>query len=165
MLNRLKSLISYFCSCFCECCQCLSNWEVQTWEIAPCHNCWNSAVILKLVSLWFMHSTLRYSPKRKEYSKAFLPLMFNHCFFHFLKSFGPKLFFQLWLAFKKLTTSRSFLTRPEMFYVRKPGAFWIHRRECFLIQNIKIAHRSLYFSNYWIKSNWKVNLLQNVVRF
>ena len=165
MLNRLKSLISYFCSCFCECCQCLSNWEVQTWEIAPCHNCWNSAVILKLVSLWFMHSTLRYSPKRKEYSKAFLPLMFNHCFFHFLKSFGPKLFFQLWLAFKKLTTSRSFLTRPEMFYWLSRGRTEGDEGWLLFLKNVKIAHRSLYFSNYWIKSKWKVNLLQNVVRF
>ena len=69
------SLILYFCSCFCECCQCLSNWEVQTWQMAPCHNHWDSAVLQKLVSLRFMHSTLRYSPKHKGHPKAFLPLI------------------------------------------------------------------------------------------
>ena len=58
------SIISYFCSCFCDCRQCLLNCEVQTWQMAPCQNRWNSAVLLKLVSLKFMHSTLRYSPKR-----------------------------------------------------------------------------------------------------
>ena len=75
----IKYLIWYFCSCFCECRQCLSNWEVQTWQMAPCHYCWDSAVLLKFVSLRFMHSTLRYSPKRKGHSKAFLPLIVNHC--------------------------------------------------------------------------------------
>ena len=73
------SLILYFCSCFCDCRQCLLNWEVQTWQMAPCHNRWDSAVLLKLVSLRFMHSTLRYSPKRKGHPKAFLPLILNHC--------------------------------------------------------------------------------------
>ena len=57
---HISSLILYFCSCFCDCHQCLLDWEVQTWQRAPCHNRWDSAVLLKLVSLRFMHSTLRY---------------------------------------------------------------------------------------------------------
>ena len=77
--SQVTSLILYFCSFFCDCRQRLSNWEVLTWQMAPCHNRWDSAVLLKLVSLRFMHSTLRYSPKRKGHPKAFLPLILNHC--------------------------------------------------------------------------------------
>ena len=36
---------------FCECLQCLSNLEVQTWQMAPCQNRWDCAVLVKLVSL------------------------------------------------------------------------------------------------------------------
>ena len=57
--------IIYFCSFFVNVASVMSNWEVQTWQIAPWHNCWDSAVQLKFVSLRFMHSALRYSPKRK----------------------------------------------------------------------------------------------------
>ena len=71
--------ILYFCRCLCDCLQCLFDWEVQTWQMAPCHNRWDSAVLLKLVSLRFMHSTLRYCPKCKGHQKALLPLILNHC--------------------------------------------------------------------------------------
>ena len=40
---------------------------VQTWQMAPCHKRWDSAILLKLVSLRFMHSTLRYGSKRQGY--------------------------------------------------------------------------------------------------
>ena len=50
---------------FCECRQCLSNWEVQTCQMAPCQNRWDYGVLLKLVSLWFMHCTSRYGPKHE----------------------------------------------------------------------------------------------------
>ena len=91
----LESLILYFCSCFCECRQCLSNWEVQTWQMAPCHNHWDSAVLLKLVSLRFMHSTLRYSPKRKGHPKAFLPLILKllRCFYNHVVKFAKRRIF------------------------------------------------------------------------
>jgi len=59
MYFYILSLLLYFCSCFCDCRQCLLSWEVQTWQMAPCHNRWDSVVLLKLVSLRFMHSTLR----------------------------------------------------------------------------------------------------------
>ena len=49
----------------CECCQCLSKWEVQTWYLAPCQNRWDFGLLLKLVSPRFMDSTLSYGPKRK----------------------------------------------------------------------------------------------------
>ena len=39
---------------FCECRQCLSNWEVQTCQMAPCQNRWDYGALLKLVSLRFM---------------------------------------------------------------------------------------------------------------
>ena len=50
---------------FGECRQCLSNWEVQTWQMAPYQNRWDCAVLLKLVWFWFMHSTSRYGSKCK----------------------------------------------------------------------------------------------------
>ena len=49
----------------CECRQCLSKWEVQTWYLAPCQNRWDFGLLLKLVSPRFMDSTLSYGPKRK----------------------------------------------------------------------------------------------------
>ena len=86
------SLTLYFCSCFCKCRQCLSSWEVQMWQMAPCHNHWDSAVLLKLVSLRFMHSILRYSPKRKGHPKAFLALIFKllRCFYNHAVKFAKK---------------------------------------------------------------------------
>ena len=44
--TNLYASLSFF-----ECLQCLSNWEVQTWQMAPCQNRWDCAVLLKLVSL------------------------------------------------------------------------------------------------------------------
>ena len=35
--------------------------------MAPCQNRWDCAVLLKLVSLWFMQSTSRYGPKCKAH--------------------------------------------------------------------------------------------------
>ena len=49
-MTQAISLMSYFCSRFCECRQCLSKWEVQTWYMAPCQNRWDFGLPLKLVS-------------------------------------------------------------------------------------------------------------------
>ena len=76
-INRVNAtahhanLYYIFVVVFSECRQCLSNWEVQMWQMAPCHKLWDSAVLLKLVSLRFMHSTLRYSPNVKDIQRHF----------------------------------------------------------------------------------------------
>ena len=63
--------------------------------MAPCHNHWDSAVLLKLVSLRFMHSTLRYSPKRKGHPKAFLTLILKllRCFYNHVVKFAKRRIF------------------------------------------------------------------------
>ena len=77
--NKPISLTSYFCSRFCECRQCLSKWEVQTWYMAPCQNRWDFGLLLKLVSPRFMDSTLSYGPKRNGRPSMELAVTQLHC--------------------------------------------------------------------------------------
>ena len=65
ILCQFASTNLYASLSFCECRQCLSNWEVQTCQMTPCQNRRDCVVLLKLVSFQFKHSSLRYCPKHE----------------------------------------------------------------------------------------------------